>query len=84
MAGKLVIRERRVWRILSCMSTPCDMQSFIVWMMAGIVERETARKAMSRWREPRAIVITLTFFVAQPMKTGRRRSSVCQPSVIMK
>ena len=25
---------------------------------------------------------TLAFFVAQPMKTGRRRSSVCQPSVV--
>jgi hypothetical protein len=30
----LVMRERRVLRILSCMSTPCDMQ-----MIAGIAER---------------------------------------------
>jgi hypothetical protein len=44
MVGKLVMRERRVWRILSCTSTPYDMQSFIVWMMAGIAERETASK----------------------------------------
>jgi hypothetical protein len=66
------------------MSTPCDMQSFIVWIIGGIVERETARRVIRRWREPRAIVITLAFFVAQPMKTGRRKSSVCQPSVVMK
>jgi hypothetical protein len=38
------------------MSTPRDMQSFIVWMMAGIAERETGRKAMRRWREPREMV----------------------------
>jgi hypothetical protein len=25
------------------MSTPCDMQSFIVWMIARIAERETAQ-----------------------------------------
>jgi hypothetical protein len=74
------MRERRVWRILSWMSTPWDMQSFIVWMMDGTAERETARREMRRWSEPRAIVITLTFLVAQPMKTGRRRSSVCEPS----
>jgi hypothetical protein len=24
MVGKLVMRDRRVWKILSCMSTPCD------------------------------------------------------------
>jgi hypothetical protein len=43
MVGKSVVRERRVWRILSCLSTPCEMLSFIVWMMAGIAERKTAR-----------------------------------------
>jgi hypothetical protein len=43
MVGKSVVRERRVWRILSCLSTPCEMPSFIVWMMAGIAERKTAR-----------------------------------------
>jgi hypothetical protein len=64
MVGKLVMRERRVLRILSCVSTPCDMQSFIVWMIAGIAERETARKAMRRWREPMEMVITLAFVVA--------------------
>jgi hypothetical protein len=35
--------ERRVWRIMSCLSTPCEMPSFIVWMMAGIAEKKTAR-----------------------------------------
>jgi hypothetical protein len=64
------MRERRVWRILSCISTPWDMQSFIVQMMEGTVERETARREMRRWREPRVMVITLAFFIAQPMKTG--------------
>jgi hypothetical protein len=33
--------------------------------------RETACKAVRRWRELRAMVITLAFFVAQPMKTGK-------------
>ena len=36
----MVMKERRVWRILSCMSTPCEMQSFVVWKMAGFAERE--------------------------------------------
>jgi hypothetical protein len=71
MVGKLVMRERRVWRILRCMSTPCGMQSFIVWMIARIAERETARKVMRRWREPRAMVIIQAFVVAQPMKAER-------------
>ena len=66
------MRERRVWMILSCMSAPCDcdMQSFIVWMMAGIAERETARKVKRRWRELRATVINVAFFVEQVTKTG--------------
>jgi hypothetical protein len=80
--GDVGMRERSVWRTLSCMSTPWDMQSFIVWMLEGTAERETARREMRRWREPRAMVITSAFFVAQPMKTGRRSSSVCQPSVV--
>jgi hypothetical protein len=33
------------------------MQSFIVWMVARIAERETACKVMRHWREPRAMVI---------------------------
>ena len=65
---------------LSCMSTPCDMQSFIVWMMAGIAERETARKAMRRWREPRAIATTLAFFVAPPMR-GFCMAAICRDKV---
>jgi hypothetical protein len=48
----------------------CNMQSFTVWMIAGIAESETAHKAMRPWREPREMVITLAFVVAQPMKTG--------------
>jgi hypothetical protein len=63
------------------MPTPCDMQSLIVWMVAGIAERETGRKAMRRWREPREMV---GIFVAHPMKTGRRRCTVYQPSVPIK
>jgi hypothetical protein len=53
MVGKSVIRERRVWRILSCMSTPSVVT---VWMIAQTAERETvtARKTMRHWREPRA------------------------------
>jgi hypothetical protein len=72
MVGKSAMRERRVWMIWSCMSAPCDwdMQSFIVWLMAGIAERETARKAMRRWRELRAMVINVAFFVEQLTKTG--------------
>jgi hypothetical protein len=63
------------------MSTPREKQSFIVWIRPKIAESETARKAMRRWRESGATVIT---FVEQPMKTGRRRYSVCQTSVVIK
>jgi hypothetical protein len=34
--------------------------------------------------EPRAMMMTLAFSVAQPMKTGQRRCSVCQSSVKIK
>ena len=61
------------------MSTPCDMQSFIVWMIAVTAERETARREMSRWSESRAIVIALELFVVRPMNTGWR-CSVWRPS----
>jgi hypothetical protein len=64
------------------MSTPWDRQSFIVWIMVGMAERDTARRAMRRWSAPRAMVMTFAFFVPQPMKMGRRRSSVCQPSAM--
>jgi hypothetical protein len=37
------MEERRVWRMLRYLSTPCETPSFIVWMMAGIAERKTAR-----------------------------------------
>ena len=56
------MKDSRVWRILSWMSTPCDMQSFIVWMIVGTAEREMARREMRRWSELSAIVNTLTFF----------------------
>jgi hypothetical protein len=46
MVGKLVMRERRIWRILSYMSMPWNMQSFIIWIMEGMVERETVRREM--------------------------------------
>jgi hypothetical protein len=49
----------------------------------GTTERETARKAMRSWREPRATVLNLAFFRAQHMKMGRM-SSVCQSSVVIK
>ena len=46
---QLVMSERRVWKFLNCMSTPCDLQLFIVWVMAGIPERVTALKAKTQW-----------------------------------
>jgi hypothetical protein len=33
---------RETWRILSWISTHYDMQSLIVWMMAGMAQREKA------------------------------------------
>jgi len=42
------------------------MQSFIVWMIIGAVERERARKEMRRWSELRAIVTALAVFVGIP------------------
>ncbi|KAI0263893.1 hypothetical protein BGY98DRAFT_1164764 [Russula aff. rugulosa BPL654] len=65
-------------------SCDCDMQLFIVWIMAGVAEREMARKAMRRWRELRAMVINVAAFVEQLTKTGRRRCCVCQSSVVIK
>jgi hypothetical protein len=40
---------------LSCTSTRCEMQLFIVWMMARISERETGRKTMSLPRSLRCL-----------------------------
>jgi hypothetical protein len=37
------MREKRVWRILSCFVNTLRNAVFIVWMMAGIAERKTAR-----------------------------------------
>ena len=75
------MRDSSVCRILSWISTPWLMQSLIVVMMTGTADNGTALSEMRRWREPREIPTTLAFFVAQPMKTGRSRSSECGPSV---
>jgi hypothetical protein len=56
--GKLVMKVSRVWRILSWMSTPSHMRSFIVWMIAGTAERETARREMRRWSELSTVMNT--------------------------
>jgi hypothetical protein len=71
-----------VWSISSCTPTPCTMQSIVVCLTAGSAETEMAQRVIRRWREPRAIVTTFSVFVAHPMKTGRRRSSVYKPSVV--
>jgi hypothetical protein len=70
MVGRLVTRERRVWRILSCMSTHYDMRSFIVW--AEVAEREKARKVIRRWREPRATVMPVTCRDKVKLRIARR------------
>jgi hypothetical protein len=61
----------------------CDMQLFIVWMMAGIAEGDgmQGNDTNEAVEGAKAMVITLAFFVVQPMKMGQRRSSVYQPSV---
>jgi hypothetical protein len=51
-------------------------------MIAGIAERETAHKAMRRWRELRAMLIILAFFVGQLMKTVTGRG-ICWLTVII-
>jgi len=63
------------------MSTPWLIESLIVVMMRGTADLGTALSAMSRWSEPSDMATTLAFFVAHPMKTGRRRSPDCAPSV---
>ena len=73
--------DRSVWRILSWMSTPWCMQSPMVLTITGTADCGTALRDMRRWREPREIATTFAFFVAHPMKTGRRRSSDCGPSI---
>ena len=56
-------------------SSPYDMQSFIVWTMVRIAPGETAGKEMRRWSEPRRRVIVVD--LAKPSETRGRRSSVC-------
>jgi hypothetical protein len=65
-----VMRERRVWRILSCLSTPCEMPSFIVWMMAGIAERKTAR-GDEGLEGAEGNSDNFQIFVAESMRMGR-------------
>jgi hypothetical protein len=51
----------------------------------GRDRREGARKAMRRWRELRAMVINVVFFVEQLTKTGRFGGVVYgQSSVVIK
>ena len=72
-------RERRTWRILSYTSPPYDMQSFIVWTMAGMAQGETAGREMRRWSEPRVIVVDLVFSTRNPRRRGGGLPC-CQPS----
>jgi hypothetical protein len=73
-SGKFVTSDKSVCRILSWISTPWLTASLMVFIMSGTADCGTALSAMSRWREPREMAIILAFLVAQPMKTGRRRS----------
>jgi len=52
----------------------------MVLIITGTADSGTALREMRRWREPSEIATTFAFFVAHPMKTGRRRSSECGPS----
>jgi hypothetical protein len=47
-------------------------------------ERDGAQGNQALEGVSRATVITFAFFVEQPTKTGQRRCSVCQPSVVIK
>ena len=54
----------------------------MVLTITGTADSGTALREMRRWREPSEIATTFAFFVAHPMKTGRRRSSECGPSIV--
>jgi hypothetical protein len=71
------MRERRVWTLEDLELYAYTLRHVIVDCLDdGRDRREgTAHKAMRRWRELRAMVITLAFFVGQVMKTGRGRTS---------
>jgi hypothetical protein len=45
-----VVKERRVWMILSYLPPRFETPAFIDWMMAGIAERKRC-EAIRRWRE---------------------------------
>ena len=54
------------------------MHSFMVWIINGTTERETVRWEMMRWREPRAIVITLAVIASHMnMRENRTKEGVC-------
>jgi len=73
--GKLVTRERRVWKVLSCMSRPCNMQSFIVWMVNGARDRREGDDAKSdeSLEGAEGNGDNIGIFVERRMKTGRMR-----------
>lgn len=79
MLSKPVMSDRSVWRMRSWMSTPWARQSFMVMTMRGTADWGTIRRPISLCKEPIEIAITLGLRVAQPMRTGRRRSSVWVP-----
>ena len=74
MAEKFVIKDKRVWRMRSWMSTPWLMHSFMVVIIDGTMDNGTACSAMRRCSDPSEIDVILAFFVAHPMNTGRRSS----------
>jgi len=83
MLSKPVMSDRSVWRMRSWMSTPCTRQSFMVVTMTGTADWGTIRRPISLCKEPIEIATTLGLRVAQPMRTGRRRSSVWVPESIL-
>ena len=72
MVGKFVTMERRVWKILSCMSTPCNMQSLTVWMMNGTRDRREGDDAKSdeSLEGAEGNGDNIGIFVERRMKTG--------------
>jgi hypothetical protein len=73
--GKLVTKERRVWKVLSCMSRPSNMQSFIVWMVNGARDRRGGDDAKSDelLEGAEGNGDNIGIFVERRMKTGRMR-----------
>lgn len=65
VSGRVIEEEKREQRKHVLLRVVCCewWGHCFVWMIAGIAERETARKAIRRWREPRATVITLLHII---------------------